>query len=86
MDSGFQLVDLTSPRYFQYADNIAKNFATSVAIVLATLGSVYLFGFQPSAFFTVGATLVIFSIFLYSSSSALLQCFGATFDSSDSKL
>lgn len=30
----------------KYADNIAKNFATSVAIILATLGSVYIFNFQ----------------------------------------
>ncbi|KAI6233225.1 hypothetical protein M3Y99_00934300 [Aphelenchoides fujianensis] len=51
----------------KYADNIAKNFATSVAIVLATIGSVFLFGFQPTAPFVLGAALVISSIFLYSS-------------------
>ncbi|KAI6220057.1 ARF7EP-C domain-containing protein [Aphelenchoides fujianensis] len=51
----------------KYADNIAKNFATSFAIVLATIGSVFLFGFQPTAPFVVGAALVISSIFLYSS-------------------
>ncbi|KAI6238858.1 hypothetical protein M3Y99_00643200 [Aphelenchoides fujianensis] len=50
----------------KYADNIAKNFATSVAIVLATIGSVFLFGFQPTAPFVLGAALVISSIFLYS--------------------
>lgn len=56
----------------KYADNIAKNFATSVAIILSTAGSVFLFGFQPSLIFTVGASLVIFSIFLYSSSQSML--------------
>lgn len=30
----------------KYADNIAKNFATSVAIILATIGSIYIFNFQ----------------------------------------
>ncbi|KAI6224497.1 hypothetical protein M3Y99_01390800 [Aphelenchoides fujianensis] len=56
----------------KYADNIAKNFATSVAIVLATIGSVFLFGFQPTAPFVLGAALVISSIFLYSSASFLV--------------
>jgi len=61
----------------KYADNIAKNFATSVAIILATIGSIHLFGFSPNLLFTVGASLVIFSIFLYSSSAAFLKCFGS---------
>ncbi|KAK6047648.1 Nucleotide-sugar transporter [Cooperia oncophora] len=55
----------------KYADNIAKNFATSVAIILATIGSMVFFSFQPSAVFTLGAALVIFSIFMYSSSQSL---------------
>ena len=59
----------------KYADNIAKNFATSVAIILATLGSIYVFGFVPNFMFTLGASLVIFSIFLYSSSAVVLQLF-----------
>uniref|UniRef100_A0A914N6T9 Uncharacterized protein n=1 Tax=Meloidogyne incognita TaxID=6306 RepID=A0A914N6T9_MELIC len=60
----------------KYADNIAKNFATSVAIILATIGSIQFFGFKPSLFFTLGATLVILSIFLYSSSTQILRFFG----------
>ncbi|KAI6175489.1 UDP-galactose transporter [Aphelenchoides bicaudatus] len=55
----------------KYADNIAKNFATSVAIILATLGSVYIFNFQPTLMFVAGAALVIASIFLYSSSTVV---------------
>ncbi|KJH43773.1 UDP-galactose transporter [Dictyocaulus viviparus] len=57
----------------KYADNIAKNFATSVAIILATLGSMIFFSFQPTAQFLLGASLVIFSIFLYSSSQSLIK-------------
>ncbi|KAK0411808.1 hypothetical protein QR680_005857 [Steinernema hermaphroditum] len=59
----------------KYADNIAKNFATSVAIIISTFGSMYLFSFQPGAPFSIGATLVIFSIFLYSSTAAFLKVF-----------
>uniref|UniRef100_A0A7E4VP82 UDP-galactose translocator n=1 Tax=Panagrellus redivivus TaxID=6233 RepID=A0A7E4VP82_PANRE len=59
----------------KYADNIAKNFATSLAIILATMGSVYVFGFVPNMAFTFGAALVIFSIFLYSSSAVVLSLF-----------
>ncbi|KAJ1349344.1 UDP-galactose/UDP-N-acetylglucosamine transporter srf-3 [Parelaphostrongylus tenuis] len=59
----------------KYADNIAKNFATSVAIILATIGSIIFFSFQPTAQFLLGATLVIFSIFMYSSSQSMLRIF-----------
>jgi UDP-galactose transporter len=55
----------------KYADNIAKNFATSVAIILATIGSIYIFDFHPNLMFVAGAGLVITSIFLYSSSSVV---------------
>lgn len=57
----------------KYADNIAKNFATSVAIILSTIGSVFLFSFSPSFIFVSGATLAIFSIFMYSSSNSFLN-------------
>ncbi|RCN34028.1 Nucleotide-sugar transporter, partial [Ancylostoma caninum] len=59
----------------KYADNIAKNFATSVAIILATVGSMVIFNFQPSPLFTLGAALVIFSIFMYSSSQSMVSVF-----------
>uniref|UniRef100_A0AC35U6R1 UDP-galactose/UDP-N-acetylglucosamine transporter srf-3 n=1 Tax=Rhabditophanes sp. KR3021 TaxID=114890 RepID=A0AC35U6R1_9BILA len=57
----------------KYADNIAKNFATSVSIILSTIGSMWLFAFVPSAMFSIGASLVIFSIFLYSSTSMFVN-------------
>ncbi|KAI6206921.1 hypothetical protein M3Y94_00970000 [Aphelenchoides besseyi] len=57
----------------KYADNIAKNFATSVAIILATIGSVFIFNFQPNLLFVLGAGLVILSIFLYSSAGIFVM-------------
>ncbi|CAB03205.4 UDP-galactose/UDP-N-acetylglucosamine transporter srf-3 [Caenorhabditis elegans] len=60
----------------KYADNIAKNFATSVAIILSTIGSIFLFDFIPSFTFLLGASLVIFSIFLYSSHQSMVAALG----------
>lgn len=49
----------------KYADNILKGFATSLAIVISCVASIYLFNFNLTLQFTIGAILVIFSIFLY---------------------
>jgi len=49
-----------------YADNIAKNFATSISILLSSIASVYLFDFQLTLWFVVGASVVLFATFLYS--------------------
>lgn len=49
----------------KYADNILKGFATSLAIVISCVASVYIFNFQLTFQFSVGALFVIFSIFLY---------------------
>uniref|UniRef100_A0A182IZ71 UDP-N-acetylglucosamine transporter n=1 Tax=Anopheles atroparvus TaxID=41427 RepID=A0A182IZ71_ANOAO len=49
----------------KYADNILKGFATSLAIIISCVASIYLFEFHLSLQFTVGAALVIGSIFLY---------------------
>ncbi|CAK7240558.1 MAG: UDP-galactose transporter Gms1 [Sporothrix thermara] len=49
-----------------YADNIAKNFATSISVVISFMISVAVFGFQMSTTFTVGTLLVIGSTYLYS--------------------
>lgn len=49
----------------KYADNILKGFATSLAIIISCIASIYLFDFQLNLQFTVGASLVICSIFLY---------------------
>lgn len=50
----------------KYADNILKGFATSLAIIISCIASIYLFDFQLTFQFTFGAALVICSIFMYS--------------------
>ncbi|XP_063727826.1 UDP-N-acetylglucosamine transporter-like [Symsagittifera roscoffensis] len=51
----------------KYADNILKGFATSIAIIISCVCSIFLFSFEVSAVFLMGATLVIGSVCLYSS-------------------
>ncbi|XP_014247048.1 UDP-galactose/UDP-N-acetylglucosamine transporter srf-3 [Cimex lectularius] len=50
----------------KYADNILKGFATSLAIVISCVCSMYFFQFKLTFMFVLGATCVITSIFLYS--------------------
>ena len=50
----------------KYADNILKGFATSAAIVISCVVSMYLFDFQLSVQFVVGSTLVIAATYMYS--------------------
>uniref|UniRef100_A0A0N5A3P0 UDP-galactose translocator n=1 Tax=Parastrongyloides trichosuri TaxID=131310 RepID=A0A0N5A3P0_PARTI len=50
----------------KYADNILKGFATSIAIIVSTIGSIYIFGFVPSYIFIIGAALVILAVIVYS--------------------
>jgi UDP-sugar transporter A1/2/3 len=49
-----------------YADNIAKNFATSISIVMSFVFSVWFFDFQVSWRFVIGTAVVIFATYLYS--------------------
>lgn len=49
----------------KYADNILKGFATSLAIIISCVASIYLFQFNLTLQFAFGASLVIASIFLY---------------------
>ena len=49
----------------KYADNILKAYAQSFAIILACLGSAFVFSFRPTTSFLNGTCLVILSIFLY---------------------
>ncbi|XP_063823450.1 UDP-N-acetylglucosamine transporter [Ostrinia nubilalis] len=49
----------------KYADNILKGFATSVAILISCVVSIYLFNFVLTIQFAFGTALVIGSIFLY---------------------
>ena len=50
----------------KYADNIIKGFATSIAIVLSTVLSIFLFGFELKPLFIVGSALVISAVYIYS--------------------
>ena len=50
----------------KYADNILKGFATSAAIILSCIASMYFFDFQLSLQFTVGASLVMLAVYMYS--------------------
>ncbi|XP_065179611.1 UDP-galactose translocator-like [Sycon ciliatum] len=50
----------------KYADNILKGFATSLAIILSTVASLYLFpDFRVSFTFLIGTSLVISAVYLY---------------------
>nr|CAG4650297.1 EOG090X098P [Sida crystallina] len=50
----------------KYADNILKGFATSLAIILSCVVSIYLFDFNLTIQFSVGTAFVMGSVFLYS--------------------
>ncbi|XP_005094970.1 UDP-N-acetylglucosamine transporter [Aplysia californica] len=50
----------------KYADNILKGFATSAAIILSCVASMYFFEFQLSLQFTVGAAMVMLAVYVYS--------------------
>ncbi|PVV04262.1 hypothetical protein BB560_001240 [Smittium megazygosporum] len=49
----------------KYADNILKGFATSLSIILSCLLSVWIFDFELSLMFAIGASVVIYSTYLY---------------------
>ena len=50
----------------KYASCITKGFATSCAIVLSSIVSLYVFDFVPSILFVVGAVSVIAAVMMYS--------------------
>lgn len=49
-----------------YTDNIAKNFATSISIVLSTLAGAIIFHYIPTNAFLVGSSIVMAALYLYS--------------------
>ncbi|KAG7395613.1 hypothetical protein PHYBOEH_003413 [Phytophthora boehmeriae] len=50
----------------KYADNILKAFATSIAVVLSVIMSIFVFDKMPTGQFVVGAILVNGSVYAYS--------------------
>ena len=55
----------------KYADNILKGFATSLSIIISCVASVFLFGFNITFLFTIGAVLVMIAIYLYGKPQSL---------------
>lgn len=53
----------------RYADNILKGFATSISIILSSLISFWLFNFEVTLTFGMGALLVVYATYMYGSSS-----------------
>lgn len=49
----------------KYADNILKGFATSLSIIISCVASIYLFDFNLTLQFAIGAMFVIGAIFMY---------------------
>ena len=57
----------------KYADNILKGFSTSLSIIISCIAAMFLFGFKISLTFTLGAALVMVSIYLYGKPQAKPQ-------------
>ncbi|WPH02217.1 udp-galactose transporter [Acrodontium crateriforme] len=53
-----------------YADNIAKNFATSISIVVSFLASVFFFDFQITGAYVIGTIVVLGATYLYNTQPA----------------
>ncbi|KAL4440038.1 hypothetical protein ABPG75_003039 [Micractinium tetrahymenae] len=49
----------------KYCDNILKNFALAISVILTVLVAIPLFGQWPSPIFLVGVSLVLLSVFMY---------------------
>ncbi|KAI7897965.1 UDP-galactose transporter [Cokeromyces recurvatus] len=52
----------------RYADNILKGFATSISIIISSVISCWLFDFEMTSIFCLGALLVIYATYLYGKS------------------
>ncbi|KAF2021045.1 hypothetical protein BU24DRAFT_361636, partial [Aaosphaeria arxii CBS 175.79] len=48
------------------ADNIAKNFATSISIILSCIGSMFFFDFSVTKSYLLGTTIVLLATYVYS--------------------
>ncbi|KAI1726459.1 nucleotide-sugar transporter domain-containing protein [Ditylenchus destructor] len=49
----------------KYADNILKEFATSLSIIVSCIASIFIFALYPRLLFVLGAALVIGSVIIY---------------------
>ena len=53
----------------KYADNILKNFANALSVILTVVGAIPLFHQYPSVFFLFGVAMVLLSVFMYGKST-----------------
>lgn len=56
----------------KHADNVLKGLATGVSVVVSTAFSMVLFGTHPSIQFSVGAGMILISVFFFLKSSTIL--------------
>ncbi|KAK3210057.1 hypothetical protein GRF29_44g1506594 [Pseudopithomyces chartarum] len=54
-----------------YADNIAKNFATSLSIIVSCVASAYFFDFRVTTAFAIGTAVVLGATYLYTQPDVL---------------
>ncbi|KIX96600.1 uncharacterized protein Z520_07866 [Fonsecaea multimorphosa CBS 102226] len=55
-----------------YADNISKNFAVSISMVLSSLASFLFFDFTMTGHFLIGASIVLIATYVYNAEEARL--------------
>lgn len=60
----------------KYADNVLKGLATGVSVVVATFCSMILFGTPLSGQFSVGAVMILFSVYFFSNDLPAFLSFG----------
>ena len=53
----------------KYADNIVKGFATSIALIVSFIASIFIFSFTPSLYFIGGLISVGIATYMYSKPS-----------------
>lgn len=59
----------------KYADAVTKDFAIGASIVLSSVASTQLFGFEITPLFFCGGLVVVYSVFLYAESATCLGLF-----------
>ena len=49
----------------KYADNILKGFATSISVVISCIASVFIFDYEITGMFVIGACIVLIGNFKF---------------------
>jgi len=61
----------------KYADAVTKDFAIGASIVLSSVASTQLFGFEITPFFFCGGTVVVYAVFMYAERVTCMGLFKA---------